>query len=104
MIRHLIAALFLTLPLAAWGQPSDVDLRNYRTKLSQFLGERMSQDKAMRELNGWFGRDFEAKRDDVEARWDFFVLVRNREGVISYYQRIGTATEKDPHQLVLETE
>lgn len=104
MKRHLIATLLLALPLAAWAQPSDVDLRNYRTKLSQFLGERMTRDKAMTELNGWFGRDFEAKRDDAEARWDFFVLVRNREGVISYYQRIGTVTEKDSYQLLLETE
>jgi hypothetical protein len=103
-MKRLMLLLALTLPLAAWAQPSNVDLRNYRTKLSQFLGERMTRDKAMTELNGWFGRDFAAKRDDTEARWDFFVLVRDKEGTISYYQRIGTATEKDPHQLVLETE
>jgi hypothetical protein len=103
-VRRLIASIALALPLAAWANPTDVDLRNYRTKLSQFLGERMSRDKATTVLNGWFGRDFEAKRDDTCACWDYFVVVRNREGTILYFRRIGTATEKDPYQLLLEVE
>lgn len=104
MMRFLALFVSLALPLAAQANPTDVDLRNYRTKLSQFLGERMSRDKAVTVLKGWFGRDFEARRDDVCACWDYAVVVRKADGTIIYYQTIGTATEKDPHQLLLERE
>lgn len=100
----IFAILLMLVPLLARGEPSEIDLRNYRTKLAQFFGERMSKDKAMAELKGWFGRTFEARRDDATGQWDFFVLARNENGFIDYYQRIGTIEEKSPHQLMMETE